>query len=147
MCLTLCNPMDCSPPGSSVNGIFQAKILEWVAISFSRGSSRPRNQTQVSCIAGRRFTIWATREALDATVSGIYFFFRNVVAYRNATEFCICWYCILQLYWIHWSSISLLFESLKFSLYKIKASANKDNFTSSFPTGVTYFFILHDCSS
>ena len=49
-CLTLCNPMDCSPPGSSVLGILQARILEWVAISFSRGSSRPRDQTLVSCI-------------------------------------------------------------------------------------------------
>ena len=39
LCLTLCNPMDCSPPGSSVHGIFQARVLEWVAISFSRGSS------------------------------------------------------------------------------------------------------------
>ena len=57
----LCDPMDCSLPGSSVHGIFQARILEWVAISFSR-SSRPRDQTQVSHIAGRRFTVWATRE-------------------------------------------------------------------------------------
>ena len=56
-CPTLCNPMDCSLPGSSVHGIFQARILEWVAISFSRGSSQPRDQTPVSCIAGRRFTI------------------------------------------------------------------------------------------
>ena len=55
--------MDCSLPGSSVHGIFQARALEWVAISFSRGSSRPRDWTCVSCIAGRRFTIWATREA------------------------------------------------------------------------------------
>ena len=47
-CLTLCNPMDCSPPGSSVHGILQARILEWVAISFSKGSSWPRNQTYVS---------------------------------------------------------------------------------------------------
>ena len=54
--------MDCSPPGSSVHGILQARILEWVAISFSRESSQPRNQTQVSCIAGRFFTNWATRE-------------------------------------------------------------------------------------
>ena len=54
---TLCNPMDCSPPGSSVCGITQAKILEWVAISFSRGSSLPRDRTQVSYIAGRLFTI------------------------------------------------------------------------------------------
>ena len=55
--------MDCSLPGSSVHGILQAKILEWVAISFSRGSSRPTNQTQVSCIAGRLFTDWAMGEA------------------------------------------------------------------------------------
>ena len=61
-CPTLCDPMDCSPPGSSVRGIFQAGILEWVAISFSRGSSRPRDRTQVSRTAGRHFTIWATRE-------------------------------------------------------------------------------------
>ena len=51
-CLTLCNPMDCSLPGSSVHGIFQARILEWVAIPFSRGSSHLRDQTRVSCIAG-----------------------------------------------------------------------------------------------
>ena len=56
-CPTLCDPMDCSLPGSSVHGIFQARILEWVAISFSRGSSQPRDQTRVSLIAGRRFTI------------------------------------------------------------------------------------------
>ena len=55
-CPTLCNPMDCSLPGFSVHGIFQARVLEWVAISFSRGSSRPRDQTQVSLIAGRHFT-------------------------------------------------------------------------------------------
>ena len=55
--------MDCSPPGSSVHGIFQVRILEWVAYPFSRGSSWPRDRTQVSHIAGRFFTIWATREA------------------------------------------------------------------------------------
>ena len=64
LCPTLCDSMDCSLPGSSVHGISQARILEWEAISFSRGSSWPRDQTQVSCIAGRFFTIWATREAL-----------------------------------------------------------------------------------
>ena len=62
-CPILCYPMDCSPPGSSVHGILQARVLEWVAISFSRGSSRPRDRTQVSHIAGRRFNLWATREA------------------------------------------------------------------------------------
>ena len=55
--------MDCSLPGFSVHGVFQARILEWVAIPFSRGSSWPRDQTQVSCTAGRLFTDWATREA------------------------------------------------------------------------------------
>ena len=62
-CLTLWDPMDCSPPGSFVHGILQARILEWVAILFSRRSPRPRDQTRVSCMSGRFFTIWATREA------------------------------------------------------------------------------------
>ena len=71
-CSTLCDPMDYYSPGPSVHKILQATILEWVTISFSRGSSQPRNGTQISCIAGRFFffffagrffTIWATREA------------------------------------------------------------------------------------
>ena len=62
-CPTLCDPVDCSPPGSSVHGILQARILEWVAISFSRGSSQPRDRTWASHIVGRLLTIWATREA------------------------------------------------------------------------------------
>ena len=56
-CPTLCDPMDCSLPGSSIYGIFQARVLEWAAISFSRGSSQPRDRTQVSRTAGRRFTV------------------------------------------------------------------------------------------
>ena len=63
-CPTLCNPMDYSLPGSSLHGILQARVLEWVAISFPRGSSWPRDQTWVSGIPGRRFNLWATREAL-----------------------------------------------------------------------------------
>ena len=50
-CLALCDPLDCSPPGSSVCGILQARILEWVAISYSRGSSWPRERTQVCCVS------------------------------------------------------------------------------------------------
>ena len=65
LCPTLWDPMDYSPPGSSVHEIFHTKTLEWVVISFSRGSSQPRDQTQVSCIAGRFFTSWATREAQE----------------------------------------------------------------------------------
>ena len=56
-CLTLYNPMDYSPPGSSVHGILQARILEWVLIAYSRGSSRPRVHTWVFCIARRFYTI------------------------------------------------------------------------------------------
>ena len=61
LCPTLGNPRNCSPPGSSVNGISQARILEWIAISFSRGFSQPRGRTRVSCTAGRFFAIWVTR--------------------------------------------------------------------------------------
>ena len=67
MCPTLCDPMDCSPPGSSIHGILQARVLEptpMVAIAFSRGSSRPRDRTPVSCIPGRCFNLWATPEVL-----------------------------------------------------------------------------------
>ena len=59
-CPTLCNPTD-----YTVHGILQARILEWVAFPFSRGSFQPRDWTQVSCIAGRFFTSWATREAQE----------------------------------------------------------------------------------
>ena len=52
--------MDCGLPGSSVHGIFQARVLEWIAISFSRGSSQPRDWTRVSCIVDGHFTVWAT---------------------------------------------------------------------------------------
>ena len=61
--LTLCDPMVCSSPGSSLHGILQARILEWVAMPFSRGSSQPRDHTWVFHIAGKLFTIWASREA------------------------------------------------------------------------------------
>ena len=57
LCLTVCNPMDRSLPGSSVHGIFQAIVLQWVAICFSRGSSQPRDRTQVCRIIDRRFTV------------------------------------------------------------------------------------------
>ena len=83
LCLTLCNPMDSSLPGSSVHGMLQARILEWVANSFSRGSSRPRDWTQVSGIAGRFFTVWATREAWSSL-----FFSINVLLLSSYT-FCI----------------------------------------------------------
>ena len=63
-CLTLCDPMDCSSPGSSIHRIFETRKLKWVAISSSRGLSQSKDWTQVSCIAGRLFTDWATRGSL-----------------------------------------------------------------------------------
>ena len=64
-CPALCDPMGCSSPGSSVHGMLRARILEWVTIPFSRGSSRPRDRARVSCIAGRFFIIWATAKPLE----------------------------------------------------------------------------------
>ena len=66
--LTLCDPMNCT-----VHGILQARILEWVAFSFSRGSSQPRDRTQVSRITGRFFTSWATREANKPKTNTIWY--------------------------------------------------------------------------
>ena len=61
-CRTLCDPMDCSPPVSSVHRILQAGILQWAAISSSRGPSWPRDWAQAPALTGRCFTVWATRE-------------------------------------------------------------------------------------
>ena len=67
-CPTLCNPVNYSLPGSTIYGIFEARILEFVAISFSRRSFPPRDWISVFCIVGRRFTVWATREDLEMTL-------------------------------------------------------------------------------
>ena len=68
-CPTLCDPMDFSLSGSSIHGIFQARILEWVSISFSRRSSWPRDWTLVSCIGGRCFTVWVTRKSMTQIIN------------------------------------------------------------------------------
>ena len=90
-CPTLCDPVDCSPPGSSVHGILQARILEWIGISFSRGSSQLRDLTQVSCIAGRCFILWATIFILVFKIS-IYELFRNtkIKITSHGNSYCIC---------------------------------------------------------
>ena len=115
----LCNPMDCSLPGSSVHRIFQVRILEWAAISLSRGSPQPRDQTWVSCFTDRCFTIWATREAFaqvhvycncDAvqpshplTVSFLLpLIFPSIRDFSNESSVCIHW----QKYWGFSFSIS-----------------------------------------
>ena len=86
LCLTICSPMDCSPLGSSVHGI----QLEWVAMPFSKGSSQPRNRTQVSCIAGRFFTIWGIRKAYIYIYIYIYIY-ASLVHKIVLSTFSICW--------------------------------------------------------
>ena len=80
LCPTLCDPRDYSLPGSSVQGVLQVRIVEWVAVPFSRGSFRPRNWTGVFCIAGGFFTSWATRKALSLAYSllNIYYWLLQV---------------------------------------------------------------------
>ena len=86
-CPTLCDPMNCSLPGSSVHGILQARIPEWVAISFSKASSPPRDQTQASCIAGRFFTLWATRRPQWQENSG-----QSTTTYQRASNKTLWWW-------------------------------------------------------
>ena len=78
-CRLFCGPMDCSLPGSSIHGIFQTRILEWVAISFSRRSSWTRDRTWVSHIVGRHFTFWAIREVLNIEDTSNNFYHGRVV--------------------------------------------------------------------
>ena len=73
-CLTLCDPVDYSPPVSSFHGILQRRILEWVAMPSSRGSSQPRDWTHIFCIAGVLFTSWASREAHSSLSLSIYIY-------------------------------------------------------------------------
>ena len=88
LCPTLCDHMGCSLPGSSVHGIFQAIVLEWIAISFSRGSSQPRDRTQVSRVVDRCFTIWDTREVLDLKSTLLY-----ICLYQWDFSFCNLYSC------------------------------------------------------
>ena len=71
-CPTLWDPTDCSPPGFSVHGILQARILEWIVIPFSRGSSQPTDRILVSCIAGRFFTVRATGKSSSCLIPPLY---------------------------------------------------------------------------
>ena len=99
VCPILWDPMNCSPPGSSVHEILQARIWDWVAIPFSRESSQPRDWIRVSCIAGGFFTIWATRE---------------VPAYLSQFRSRVACQCFLNIHsficypFIHWSSKDIL---------------------------------------
>ena len=100
LCPTLCDPMDCSPPSSSVHGILQARILEWVALPFSRGSCWPRYWTGASCVADGFLTDWVTRTALWQFCQVIiYFCFillvteSSLLNYNNFLKAYICIIC------------------------------------------------------
>ena len=93
-CPTLCDPVDCTLPGSSVHGILQARILEWVAISFSRGSSRPRDRTQISHIAGRCFNLWAkAKEVPKSQILMQYFYLFSFIKIFICVYFLNVCYC------------------------------------------------------
>ena len=90
-CPTLCNPMDCSPPGSSIHRVSQSRIPEWVAISFSRGSSQSRGWTDVSYIGRRILYHWATRAALRLSPPEI-----QIHCWLSVmTEHCSLGHCVL----------------------------------------------------
>ena len=91
-CPTRCNPTDCRKPGSSVHGIFQAKVLEWITIPFSRGTSWPRDQTWVYCIAGRFFTIWVTGKTYLGNRHGLIWCWISCLGNRSRS-FCYLWGC------------------------------------------------------
>ena len=89
--LTLCHPADCSPPGSSVHGIVQARILEWVTIPFSREFSQPRDQTQVSCIVGRFFIFWAIAQThMDNIFSKKKYKYKNSSSWKIVITLGLC---------------------------------------------------------
>ena len=115
--LTLCNPMDCSPPGSSVLGILQTRILEWVAISYSRGSSQPRDWTYVSCIAGRFYHV--SHQGLRKT--------------QNIIKFCILHNLIICKFKDEWfpfvsdRMVSVPFQDKPFNITIIQVYASTTN--------------------
>ena len=131
-CLTLCDPVDCSLPGSSVHEIFQTRVLEWVAIFFSRGSSKPRDRTRISCTAGRCFTIWATREP------NIY------------VCVCVCVYIYTHIYTCIYIYIFTIvqkntwipFKILKF-YFSFFLKENNQLFFTSFSVGCLHWFFHH----
>ena len=127
-CPTLCNPMD-----YTVHGILQARILQWVAFPFFRGSSQPRDQTQVSCIAGGFFTSWATREA-DT----------------KCADFLLQWktcYVISSLSWIRKSPslpLTMEFILMQWKMYYIISSLSWIRKSPSLPLTMEFILMLPD---
>ena len=110
LCPTLCDPMDRSTPSSSVCRVFQTRILQWVAILFSRGSFWPRDQTLVSCISGRFLTIWIIREAQS--------YISSVQSLSHVWLFATPWIAACQASLSitnSWSSVRLIKSVMRFS--------------------------------
>ena len=93
LCQTLCDPLDCSPPGSSVHWISKARILEWIGICFSRGSSQPRDWTHISCLAGRFVTTEPPGEKKKKKY--IYIYIYIIYMYVGV---CVCIYIYIYIY-------------------------------------------------
>ena len=126
------DPMDCSLPGSSVHGFLQARILKWVAMASSRGSSWPRDQTQVSCIAGRFLTGWATRKpslplyytSRSGTLK-VFLFLPSSVLVETFRTYSI-YFCPFHFHCIprfHWEKLVLLFYSTKYFVFLCTVSS------------------------
>ena len=115
-CLTLCDPTDCSPPVSSVHGILQARTLERITIPFSRGSTWPRDQTQVSCIAGKLFT--CNFNVNSFLFNSFLFFGLYPLAMTNT-----CWFPSHHAISFHWTLVHV-FLLLDFPIYPILHLAN-----------------------
>ena len=105
LCPTVCKPMDCSSPGSSAHGTLQARILEWVAIPFSSGSSWPRDQIRVSCIGGRLLTVWAIREA---QLIGRRTQFKTILWWEKQIKTFITHFSVHSLIFLHYRHILVL---------------------------------------
>ena len=104
-CLILCDPMDCSPPGSSVRRIFQARLLEWVAISSSRRSSRPRDRTHISCICctGRQILYHcSTWEAPKLSAASLWRWLKRIIESSYAIFYSVDALWLLN--WFHWGT-------------------------------------------
>ena len=151
-----CDPMDCNLPGSSVHGIFQARILDCVAISFSRGSSCPGDWTQDSCIAGGFFTQWATKEVLSLE--------NNLIAMHIKCPWYVAFWdsrywvfsgCLLKTAWNSWTLwghfLFLLIDQLSEWEKKREKHENRNSITSfpgshSFQCGVYEAALRSWCS-
>ena len=142
-CLTLCDPMDCSPPGSSVHEIFQTRILEWVAISFSRGSSQPRDRTRVSCTAGRFFTYWATVSPFYFLYWLINYPFSSVQLLSHVWLFPTLWTAACQASLSitnSWSFLKLMFIKLVMPSSVVPSSSCLQSFPASGSFPMSRFF-------